>query len=148
MKQYPIIVFVTGQKQCEHLIKAGRMLATADTPLRVVSIQPRHAQDRPAAELEHLFQVCSSVGASMTVLYEDAPPAKAAIRYIKKSGGAGHIVTGVPDCVHQGNFAYEVHQALPSVSLSIVTPSGRWYAMASLAGKHPFSQLRLAAEPL
>lgn len=131
-KKNSVLVFVTDQIQCERLIKAGKtLMSSGGGEVNVVSIRSKSvSKNLEGTALQHLFDVCSSVGASMTILYDDKP-AKAAVKFIKKVKPA-HIITGIPDSASPGNFAYEIRKAFPSLAMSVVDPDGKWYAMVTM----------------
>ena len=89
-----VLVCVTGQRDCDRLIKAGKRIAEErSVPLHVLCVQPTSAGfDADCEELEYLRQTSRDVQAEMSVYFHD-DAALLAVGFVKQIG-ATHIVTG------------------------------------------------------
>ena len=90
-----ILVCVTGQRDCDRLIRTGKKLAEEKSiPLQVLCVQPASAgYDASCEELEYLRQTARDASAEMTVYFNDEAPIIAAS--FAKQIHAVHIVTGM-----------------------------------------------------
>lgn len=88
------VVCVTNQRQCERLIKAGRVIANiAKTPLTVISVvNPKSAHNDTDA-LEYLFDVSKQNNAVMALQYSTNP--LACIEDFIRENKAKNVVTGM-----------------------------------------------------
>ena len=92
-----VLVCVTGQRDCDRLIKAGKRIAEErSVPLHVLCVQPTSAGfDADCEELEYLRQTSRDVQAEMSVYFHD-DAALLAVGFVKQIG-ATHIVTGMAE---------------------------------------------------
>lgn len=68
------VVCVTNQRQCERLIKAGRVIADISrTNLIVISVAPPHPENQDVDALEYLFGISKQNNAVMSIQYSDDP---------------------------------------------------------------------------
>lgn len=89
------VVFVTSQKECQRLIKAGASISEiSHTPLYVVSVQRTDVNREDSQILEYLFERAKEFDAAMTVYYSDNP--KRTMSDCIKQYRANHIITGIP----------------------------------------------------
>lgn len=88
------IVCVTDQKNCDRIIRSGKLLADmTGTDLAVVTVARPNAPQDPEA-VEYLFSVAKEQEAEMAILYaEDI--GRALIRYVKQNKVA-YLLTGIP----------------------------------------------------
>lgn len=120
-----ILVCVTGQRDCDRLIRAGRKIADErSVPLRVLSVQPAATGDTVCEELEYLRQTARDAKAEMTVYFED-DAALMAVSFAKQVG-AVHIVTGMAEAPVNG-FVELIHKLLPRIPISMVAKDGTVY---------------------
>lgn len=90
-----VAVCVTGQTDCDRMIRAGRELAdSTGGKLIVMSALPRLYDEAAARVLDYLYQCSSKADAKMFVMYTDHPlralSAGLSQEYI------GHVVLGEP----------------------------------------------------
>lgn len=121
-----VLVCVTGQRDCDRLIRAGRKVAdSASVPLQVLCVQPASAGfDANCEELEYLRQTARDARAEMSVYFND-DAALMAVGFAKHEG-AKHIVTGMAEAPVNG-FIEIVHKLLPDIPISMVARDGTIY---------------------
>ncbi len=119
-----VLVCVTGQRDCDRLIRTGRKLADElGLPLRVLCVQPVSAGfEGNCEELEYLRQTARSAEAEMTVYFNDDAPLMAV--GVAKKVGVKHIVTGMAEAPVNG-FVETIHKFLPRVPISMVAKDGK-----------------------
>lgn len=119
-----VLVCVTGQRDCDRLIRIGREIAEElALPLKVLCVQPASAGfETDCDELEYLRQTARDSDAEMTVYFNDDAPLMAVT--VAKKIGAVHIVTGMAEATVNG-FIEMVHRLLPSVPISMVEKDGK-----------------------
>lgn len=123
-KSETVLVFVTGQRDCDRLIRTGKKIADElSLPLKVICIQPVSAGfETDCEELEYLRQTARDAEAEMAVyFYDDAPLMGASAA---KKFGAVHIVTGMAEAPVNG-FVEIIHRLLPHVPISMVAKDGK-----------------------
>lgn len=125
-KNKTVLVCVTGQHDCDRLIRTGKKIADElALPLQVLCIQPASAGfDTDCEELEYLRQTARNSGAEMTVYFNDDAPLMAVS--VAKRNGAAHIVTGMAEVPVNG-FIDILHKLLPVVPISMVAKDGKIY---------------------
>ncbi len=90
-----VAVCVTGQRDCDQLIRAGRELADrTGGELIVMSALPRLYGQDTARVLEYLYECSAHVGAEMLVMYTDRPLEALTDGFKKR--GIGHVLLGEP----------------------------------------------------
>ena len=121
-----VLVCVTGQRDCDRLIRVGRTIADdREIPLQVLCVQPASAgYDANCEELEYLRQTAKEMSAEMTVYFHD-DAALIAVG-IAKQTGTSQIVTGMAGVPSNG-FIDMVHQLLPEVPIAMVSKEGIVY---------------------
>ena len=121
-----VLVCVTGQRDCDRLIKAGKRIAEERSiPLYVLCVQPTSAGfDADCEELEYLRQTSRDVQAEMSVYFHD-DAALLAVGFVKQIG-ATHIVTGMAEAPVNG-FVEVLHKLLPRIPISMVAKDGIIY---------------------
>lgn len=136
-----ILVCVTGQRDCDRLIRAGRKIADErDAPLQVLCVQPASAGfETSGEELEYLRQTARDAKAEMTVYFNDEA-ALMAVGFIKQIG-ATHIVTGMAEAPVNG-FVEMIHKLLPKIPISMVAKDGMIYNICP-AGRQQTAKLAL-----
>lgn len=136
-----ILVCVTGQRDCDRLIRAGRKIADERAvPLQVLCIQPASAGfETSCEELEYLRQTARDAKAEMTVYFNDEA-ALMAVGFIKQIG-ATHIVTGMAEASVNG-FVEMIHKLLPKIPISMVAKDGMIYNICP-AGKQQKAELAM-----
>lgn len=132
-KNKSVLVCVTGQHDCDRLIRIGKKLADGmSLPLKVLCVQPASAgYEANCKELEYLRQTSRDSNAEMTVYFHDDAPL-IAVSTAKKIG-AIHIVTGMAEAPVNG-FIEILHRLLPKVPISMVSKGGKVYNICP-AGK-------------
>jgi K+-sensing histidine kinase KdpD len=121
-----ILVCVTGQRDCDRLIRAGRKIADQHHgSLQVLSVQPVSAGfETSCEELEYLRQTARDAKAEMTVYFNN-DPALVAVSFVNKIR-ATHLVTGMAEAPVNG-FIEIVHELLPKMPISMVAKDGMVY---------------------
>lgn len=121
-----VLVCVTGQRDCDRLIRAGKKISDEKTiPLKVLCVQPTSAGfDANSEELEYLRQTTRDAGAEMSVYFHDDAPLMA-VGYAK-TNRASHIVTGMAEAPVNG-FIEIIHKLLPKIPISMVAKDGTVY---------------------
>ena len=129
-----ILVCVTGQRDCDRLIHAGKKIADDQSvPLQVLCVQPTSAGfDADCEELEYLRQTAKNANADMSVYFHDDAPLMA-VGYAK-SIHATHIVTGMAEAPVNG-FVEVVHSLLPKIPISMVAKDGTIYNICPITKK-------------
>lgn len=90
-----VAVCVTGQRDCDQLIRAGRELAdSTGGALVVMSALPRLYGQDTARVLEYLYECSAHAGAQMLVMYTNRP--FEALTDGFKKHGIGHVLLGEP----------------------------------------------------
>ena len=130
-KPASVLVCVTDQPSCRRLILAGVEIAkTYGASVQVVSIQPEGlVSPLTANALQNLYDVSSSLGAEMTVYFNNEPALTAAVHASKT--GAIHLVSGTPGA-DSNLFIETIKKLLPELQflkdlrdhLSIVDAEG------------------------
>lgn len=121
-----VLVCVTGQRDCDRLIHAGKKISDSQSvPLQVLCVQPTSAGfDADCEELEYLRQTAKSADAEMSVYFHDDAPLMAA--GVAKNIHAVHIVTGMAEAPVNG-FVEIIHKLLPHIPVSMVAKDGTVY---------------------
>lgn len=114
-----VLVCATSQSSSEKLIEAGRTIAQREgLDLRVLNVQPSCSEQALDSEMvENLHQRCKSIGAEMTVYFNDYPDLVAASHARKYN--AVNIITGFPGEKSSG-FIARIHMLVPDVTISMV----------------------------
>lgn len=114
-----VLVCVTGQRDCDRLIRTGKEIAQEQSfSMQVLCVQPNSSGfEADGAELEYLRQTARDAGAEMSVYFNDDAPLTAAS--VAKHIGTAHIVTGMAGTAASG-FIEILHKLLPSVPISMV----------------------------
>ncbi|MGI6184805.1 MAG: hypothetical protein ACOYIH_11965 [Candidatus Fimadaptatus sp.] len=90
-----VAVCVTGQRDCDKLIHAGRELADElGGELVVMSALPRLYDGETARVLEYLYSCSTQSGAQMLVMYTNEP--MEALRQGFEQQHIGHVLLGAP----------------------------------------------------
>ncbi len=117
-----VLVCVTGQHDCDRLIRTGKEIALEQAlSMQVLCVQPNSSGfDADCEELEYLRQTARDAGAEMSVYFNDDAPLTAAS--VAKHIGAAHIVTGMagPEGTPASGFIELLHKLLPTVPISMV----------------------------
>ena len=121
-----VLVCVTGQRDCDRLIRAGKHLADRqNVPLQVLCVQPTSKGIQgDCEELEYLRQTSNEADAEMTIYFNDEA-AYTAVAFAKQIG-AVHIVTGMAEEPVNG-FVYLLHSLLPKIPISMVDKDQKVY---------------------
>lgn len=87
------VVCVTNQRQCERLIKAGRLIADlSKTPLTIISVVNPEGKYTDTDALEYLFEVSKQNNAVMALRYSNSP--LTCIADFIRENDAQNVVTG------------------------------------------------------
>lgn len=137
-----VLVCVTGQRDCDRLIRAGRKLADErDIPLQVLCVQPASSgYETSCEELEYLRQTARDAKAEMTVIFNDDAPL-IAVGFMKQIGAA-HLVTGMAEAPVNG-FIEIIHKLLPKIPISMVAKDGMVYNICPVNGKRQKTEFAL-----
>lgn len=121
LPRYKTVVCVTDQRNCDRIIRAGRVLADfTDTELAVINCASPSQQQDPGS-IEYLFEVSRSNGAEMSVFYQQ-DSARAIIRYIKEHKVA-NVLTGLPG--DENSVLYRLWERFSHVQFYVVDAGGR-----------------------
>lgn len=123
VKKPSVLVCVTGQYNCDRLIKAGYELAAGSgLALHVFCVHsPANDLTTFSEELEYLYRTAKDLGADMTVSFSHNAPGSTADFAHKVN--AKHLITGVPDYRPNG-FVLTLHKLLPRIQITTVTNDG------------------------
>jgi K+-sensing histidine kinase KdpD len=137
------LVCVTGQRDCDRLIRAGKKIAEESaTPLQVLCVQPTSSGfETSCQELEYLRQTARDAKAEMTIFFND-DAALIAVGFAKQIG-ATHLVTGMAEAPVNG-FIEIIHKLLPRVPISMVAKDGMIYNICPATKKE--RAIRLAIQ--
>ncbi len=137
-----ILVCVTGQRDCDRLIRAGKKIADErSVPLQVLCVQPASAGfETSCEELEYLRQTARDAKAEMTVYFNDEA-VLVAVGFVKQIG-ATHIVTGMAEASVNG-FVEMIHKLLPKVPISMVAKDGMIYNICPASGRQQKTKLAM-----
>lgn len=115
------VVCVTDQRQCDRIIRAGRMLANVSgTELSVINVVHSEKEQDPQS-MEYLFSVSKENGAEMALLYSDNV-AKAIIHYIKDNK-ISYLLTGIPQ--EGDSVTTRIWSKFTHVTFFVVEQSGK-----------------------
>jgi len=136
------LVCVTGQRDCDRLIRAGKKIAEeSSTPLQVLCVQPTSAGfETSCEELEYLRQTARDAKAEMTVYFND-DAALLAVGFVKQIG-ATHLVTGMAEAPVNG-FIETIHKLLPKIPISMVAKDGMIYNICPVVKKERAAKLSM-----
>lgn len=119
-KKPSVLVCVTGQYDCDRLIKAGYEQADEyGCDLHVLCVHtPVNDISLLSDEIEYLYRTAKELGADMTIAFDRNAP-KCAADFAQKIN-ARHLVTGMPDNRPNG-FVLTLHEMLPRLQITMVT---------------------------
>lgn len=125
-KKTAVLVCVTGQRDCDRLIKVGRKIADQEgLSVQVLCVLPIQTGSKDCSEeLEYLRQTARDAKAEMTVFFHD-DAALMAVGFVKQIG-AVHIVTGMAEAPVNG-FVDVIHNLLPKIPIAMVGKDGTVY---------------------
>jgi len=125
-KRKAVLVCVTGQHDCDRLIRTGKKFSDeCSLSLLVLCVLPVSAGfETDCEELEYLRQTARDSGAEMSVYFHSDAPLVAVS--VAKKAGAAHIVTGMAGTPESG-FIDIVHKLLPQTPISMVAKDGTVY---------------------
>lgn len=127
-KKASVLVCVTGQRDCDRLIRVGKTYAEAgQLSLQVLCVQPTaNGFCAHSEEIEYLYQMSTEAGAEMTIYFHDDAALIAA--GFAKQCRVTQIITGMPDGSPNG-FVEVMHHLLPEIPISMVSVKGTIYNM-------------------
>lgn len=139
-----VLVCVTGQRDCDRLIRVGKKLAEEQgLPVQVLCVQPESAgYGACGEELEYLHQTAREAGAEMTVIFQN-DSALVAAGFIRQIG-AVHVVTGMAGFASTG-FIEVLHSLVPRIPISMVSKEEVVYNMYPVDHKSQKQQALSAA---
>ncbi len=119
-KKPSVLVCVTGQYDCDRLINVGYEKAQRmNCDLHVLCVHtPISNASFLSDEIEYLYQKAKTLGADMTIAFNNNAPHTTA-DFAKKIN-AKVIVTGMPDNRENG-FVDTLHGLLPKTQITMVT---------------------------
>ena len=125
-KMASVLVCVTGQRDCDRLIRAGKKISEERSiPMQVLCVQPTSSgYETSCDELEYLRQTARDASAEMSVFFNDEA-VLVAVSFIKQTG-ATHIVTGMAEAPMNG-FVELIHKLVPNIPISMVSREGTIY---------------------
>lgn len=120
MQKPSVLVCVTGQYDCDRLIRAGHLYAAErGWELHVLCIHtPMNDLSLFSDEIEHLYRTAKELNADMTVAFNRNAP-RCAADFARKIN-ARRLVTGIPDARPNG-FVLTLHEMLPRLEITMVT---------------------------
>ena len=108
------IACVTGQYNCERIINAAACIAEdAGALLEIVSVLDGYCTESELDALEYLHSIARTVGAQMTILYNENP-VLAVTEYVKRVK-ADYVITGTPG--KENKFISLLAAVLPKVKI-------------------------------
>ena len=118
-----VLVCVTGQYDCDRLIRAGYEKASrTGRELHVLCVHsPVNDLSTLSDEIEYLYRTAKELGADMTVSFSPSAPAFAAD--FARRVNARQVVTGIPDNRPNG-FVLTLHELVPTLPITMVTKDG------------------------
>jgi K+-sensing histidine kinase KdpD len=121
-----VLVCVTGQHDCDRLIRTGKNISDElSLTLSVLCVLPASAGYQTDCNvLEYLRQTARDAGAEMTIYFHNDAPFTA-VSFAKKLGTA-HIVTGMAGTA-EGGFIDIIHRLMPHTPISMVAKDGTVY---------------------
>ena len=122
-KKPSVLVCVTGQYDCDRLIKAGfEQAVETDCELHVFCVHtPSNDLSYFSDEIEYLYRTAKSLGADMTITFSDNAP-RCTADFARRIN-AKHLITGMPDLRPNG-FVLTLHELLPRLQITMVTKEG------------------------
>ena len=126
-----VLVCVTDQPSCLRLVDAGMKIAKQyGAPVKVVSIlRPGPLNENTAEIMQKLYNICSRMGAEITIYFNDEPAITAAVHARKTN--AVHIVSGAPG-VDSNSFIETIKGLLPDLPVSIISADDDIYTFPAL----------------
>lgn len=120
-KQSTVLVCVTGQYDCDRLIRTGHEIAVQKGyALKVLSIlKPIKDYSVIGSEFEYLHHTAAKLDSDITILFSENAP-EAAAEYAK-SVRTKEIVAGMYDEGEPDSFLFKFNQLEPNIGVSIVT---------------------------
>ena len=127
-KKPSVLACVTGQYDCDRIIKSARKFADdCNCELHVLSIlKPTHNYTTVSDQIEYLYNVSKESDADMTVLFHNDPP-KAVARFTKENN-VKRIVTGMHDG-GENSFLVMFNRFAPNVTITMVDKDNAVYSM-------------------
>ena len=127
-KKASVLVCVTGQHDCDRLIRTGREIADEfGVQLQVLCVQPTvNGYGGNGEEIEYLHQTSKEVDAQMSIFFHDDAALVAA--GFARQVHAAYLVTGMPDGRPNG-FVEVIHQLVPDLPIAMVSSEGKIYHM-------------------
>ena len=118
-----VLVCVTGQYDCDRLIRAGHKKAMATgRELHVLCVHsPMNDLSLLSQEIEYLYRTAKELGADMTVSFNASAPAFAAD--FARRMNVRQVITGIPDERPNG-FVLTLRELMPSLPITMVTKEG------------------------
>ena len=140
-KKRCILVCVTPQKSCRHLIECGlRHAEEQGAELRIVSVLPMRQSLAPdLAALESLNEYAREFGADMTVTFSDDPAGS--VCKMARSCGACALLTGFSG-KNSSHFLQDLHSRSPHIPLWMADSDGTAY----MIGHAPSTDIRIFAD--
>ena len=127
-----VLVCVTGQYDCDRLIRAGHAIAAEKgCELRVLCVRtPMRDVSALSNEIEYLYRTAKDLGADMTVAFNSNAP-RCAADFAQKIH-ARHFVTGMPDDRPNG-FVLTLHERMPHLPITTVTKDNEYLVYAPVS---------------
>lgn len=138
VKKPSVLVCVTGQYDCDRLIKAGFEKAVeTGMELHVFCVRtPADDLTSFPEELEYLYRTAKDLGADMTVSFDNNAP-RCTADFARRIN-AKHLITGVPDTRPNG-FVLTLHELLPRLQITTVTKEGEKLRYSLVATKRAYA---------
>lgn len=123
-----VLVCVTGQHDCDRLIKVGEKISSSkNMQLHVLCVHPP-VEDLSlmSSEIEYLYKTSKDLGGDMTIIFNDDAPQTAA-DFAEKIN-AKQLVTGMPDG-RLNSFILVFHETAPHIPIAMVSKDNITYNM-------------------
>ncbi len=123
-----VLACVTGQYDCDRIIKTARQIADeSGCELRVLSVlKPTRDYSGVSAQIEYLYTVAKKAQADMTILF-DRDASHAAARFAEENN-VKRIVTGMPDS-SRDSFIVSFLRLSPATAISMISKDNRVYSL-------------------
>ena len=127
-----VLVCVTPQHSCRHLIECGQRFAQQqNAALHILSVLPQRQSFAPDwSVLESLNEYAGEFGAEMTVTFSDCP-SDSVLKTVSETGVCT-LLTGFPG-KNSTHFVFDLHGKIPQIPLWMVDSDGTAYTIGHAA---------------
>ena len=127
-KKGAVLACVTGQYECDRIIKAARRIADEqETEMRVISVVTSFKSYTAIADrIEYLHHVSKKAGSDMTVVF--APDAPRTVSEFVHKNNITQIITGMHDG-GSDSFLVRFNRLSPDTAITMVSEDKKIYSM-------------------